>query len=307
MAGSRHPRITRRCRCQSQRHGGDLRRTRPRRDGRTDLRVRRPRPRSSVCVAPAWCDELLPLIADGNARIAVIVDGLLRTGTGPVVDAQGRVSGTVDVLAADDRCTHYLVVTDTHCALVDAGDARSVAITALCPKRSLPISMRARAHARDRRVGRARRHVASHADLVRLPSRQLPSGIRDEPGLQRRTSAVRQSHRHVPTSARSHHRSRQRHRKRAVGHQLRRVAHRCRRCVRARRRHRGARREVGHRHLARRRVHQRPRGTRGHRRGPDVPAAAPRPRVALAVFLPRRPRWHRRRLTVELDLLPRSR
>ena len=74
-------------------------------------------------VAPAWCDEMLPLIADGSARIAVVVDGLLRLGTGPVVDTHGRVSGTVDVLGADDRCTHYLVITDTHCALVDAADA----------------------------------------------------------------------------------------------------------------------------------------------------------------------------------------
>jgi alkylation response protein AidB-like acyl-CoA dehydrogenase len=76
-------------------------------------------------VAPSWCDELLPLIADGSARIAVITDGLFRTGSGPAIDAQGldaqgQVSGTVDVLAADDRCTHYLVVSDTHCALVDA-------------------------------------------------------------------------------------------------------------------------------------------------------------------------------------------
>ena len=71
-------------------------------------------------VAPSWCDELLPQIADGSARIAVIPDGLFRAGSGPVTDAQGQLTGTVDVLAADDRCTHYLVVTDSHCALVDA-------------------------------------------------------------------------------------------------------------------------------------------------------------------------------------------
>ncbi|HUP71851.1 MAG TPA: acyl-CoA dehydrogenase family protein [Acidimicrobiales bacterium] len=71
-------------------------------------------------LAPAWCDELLPLIADGSARIAVIPDGLFRAGTGPAFDAQGQLSGTVDVLSADDGCTHYLVVSDTRCALVDA-------------------------------------------------------------------------------------------------------------------------------------------------------------------------------------------
>jgi alkylation response protein AidB-like acyl-CoA dehydrogenase len=74
-------------------------------------------------LAPAWCDELLPQIAEGRARIAVIPDGLLRPGTGLALDAQGKLSGTVDVLGADDHCTHYLVVTDTHCALVDATDA----------------------------------------------------------------------------------------------------------------------------------------------------------------------------------------
>ena len=71
-------------------------------------------------LVPAWCDEMLPLIASGGARVAVIADGLLRPGSGPVLGDDGRWSGTVDVLAADDRCTHYLILTDGHCALVDA-------------------------------------------------------------------------------------------------------------------------------------------------------------------------------------------
>jgi alkylation response protein AidB-like acyl-CoA dehydrogenase len=74
-------------------------------------------------VAPSWCDELLPAIAEGRARIAVLVDGLLKPYTaGPLAVDGGHVSGTADVLAADDRCTHYLVVTDRECALVDAAD-----------------------------------------------------------------------------------------------------------------------------------------------------------------------------------------
>jgi alkylation response protein AidB-like acyl-CoA dehydrogenase len=73
-------------------------------------------------LAPQWCDEMLPLIASGGARVAVIADGLLRPGSGPALDGDGRWSGTVDLLAADDHCTHYLIVTDRHCALVEAGD-----------------------------------------------------------------------------------------------------------------------------------------------------------------------------------------
>ena len=73
-----------------------------------------------AALAPAWCDEMLPLIAAGTARIAVVADGLLRPGTGPALDGQGRLSGTADVLAADDHCTHYLVVTDSQLALVEA-------------------------------------------------------------------------------------------------------------------------------------------------------------------------------------------
>ena len=68
-------------------------------------------------LAPDWCDELLPAIAGGEARIAVVVDGLLRARSGPAVE-NGRVTGTIDLLAADDGCTHYLVVDDRHCALV---------------------------------------------------------------------------------------------------------------------------------------------------------------------------------------------
>ena len=73
-------------------------------------------------VAPAWCDELLQLIAAGDARIAVVVDGLLKPGSPPLFDGDEHLSGTVDLLAADDHCTHYLVVTDRQCALVDAAD-----------------------------------------------------------------------------------------------------------------------------------------------------------------------------------------
>jgi len=72
-------------------------------------------------VAPAWCDEILPLIAEGGARIAVLVDGLLKPDrAGPLTIEGDRVSGTVDVLAADDQCTHYLVVNADVCALVDS-------------------------------------------------------------------------------------------------------------------------------------------------------------------------------------------
>lgn len=74
-----------------------------------------------TALAPDWCDELLPSIATGEARMAVVVDGLLRARSGPTV-ANGRLTGTVDLLAADDRCTHYLVVDDSQCALVAADD-----------------------------------------------------------------------------------------------------------------------------------------------------------------------------------------
>ena len=76
-------------------------------------------------LAPAWCDELLPAIASGDARIAVIVDGLLRPGSGPARNGT-ELTGTVDLLAADDTCTHYLVVDDRQCALV-AADAATIA------------------------------------------------------------------------------------------------------------------------------------------------------------------------------------
>jgi alkylation response protein AidB-like acyl-CoA dehydrogenase len=72
-------------------------------------------------LAPQWCDELLPAIAAGTARVAVVADGLVRPGAGPSIDG-GRVSGSIDLLAADDDCTHYLVVDEQHCALVAAGD-----------------------------------------------------------------------------------------------------------------------------------------------------------------------------------------
>jgi alkylation response protein AidB-like acyl-CoA dehydrogenase len=73
-------------------------------------------------LAPAWCDEMLPAIANGDARVAVIAEGLVRRGSGPAIDGGGRVAGAVDLLAADDQCTHYLVVDETHCALVAADD-----------------------------------------------------------------------------------------------------------------------------------------------------------------------------------------
>jgi alkylation response protein AidB-like acyl-CoA dehydrogenase len=73
-------------------------------------------------LAPAWCDELLPAIANGDARVAVIADGLLRAGAGPAIGDGGRVRGAVDLIGADDQCTHYLVVNESHCALVERGD-----------------------------------------------------------------------------------------------------------------------------------------------------------------------------------------
>jgi alkylation response protein AidB-like acyl-CoA dehydrogenase len=73
-------------------------------------------------LAPSWCDELLPAIATGDARVAVIADGLLRPAAGPTLDGSGRATGTVDLLAADDRCTHYLVVDERHGALIEAAD-----------------------------------------------------------------------------------------------------------------------------------------------------------------------------------------
>ena len=171
-----------------------------------------------------------------------------------------------------------------------AGDVTIDTRAGSFPKRvSHTINTAGRTLALDRPQRRIESSATFYSDSVRVPSRQLPGGVRNERGLQRRASAVRQSHRHLSARARSHHRlvNVTESARWAANYAVWRTDVDLPNSTDSPPRYTSRKSVAAQSHVDG--LHQRPRSARRHRRRPSISLASAHHRFSFALRLPRRP------------------